>query len=128
MHISLINDFKQETPVNSKNKRGRYVCPITYDILTINNTIKIGNVLYSAKGLCEWTKHSISQQYEDLVDLCQNQNCTVDNILENIIIRSPITNIPFEYSVVILLYKLFIQQYDKNVIESICLFIKKTCD
>ena len=127
-HISIINDFKQENTINIKNERGRYLCPITYDILTKDNTIKIENVLYSAKGLMEWTRQSIFDQYDDIIEVYEMNKYDTDIktiILNQIQIRSPITNNNFEKSVIFMLYNLFIYKSDKHFIHAIYSFIMK---
>ena len=56
-HVELKVDFSADT-TNDKNNRGRKVCPITYAELSTDNTIQLGNTLFSTKGVLQLLKHT----------------------------------------------------------------------
>jgi len=87
--LGLINDFTEETN-NTKNKRGRKLCPINFTELSVDNTIKLGNILYSTNGLMEIIK---KQSWYNEVILNKEENCFNINLLTSI--KNPVTNINF---------------------------------
>ena len=87
--LGLVNDFTEETN-NIKNKRGRKLCPINFTELRVDNTIKLGNILYSTNGLMEIIK---KQSWYNEVILNKEENCFNINLLTSI--KNPVTNINF---------------------------------
>jgi len=56
----------KEPSTNVKNERGRKLCPISYNILTPENSVKINKTFYSTKGLYSYllsTGHFSNRQY-----------------------------------------------------------------
>lgn len=104
--IQLMNDMTRESCPNNTDNRGRKLCPITMDILTINNTIKIEGVLYSYSGLCRWIKQEINSPknmiiIEEVIPLlsilttpylCSIERMSSFEFAILFIIRSPFTN------------------------------------
>ena len=78
MYISLVNDIKNTSSPNAVNDKGRKLCPITHDILTLDNTINIDGVLYSSSGFVKWVRTELKKDYENLVKLC-NKSSVFEN-------------------------------------------------
>jgi hypothetical protein len=121
--IQLINDMTTESSPNNTDDRGRKICPITMDLLTINNTIKIDGVLYSYNGLCRWIKQELNSpknitMIDDIIPLLgfsyTPYNCSIDRMSSIefsvlFIIRSPFTNEPYSNDMKNQLYNIFIK-------------------
>jgi hypothetical protein len=127
-HISIVNDIKSLCSPNAVNARGRKLCPITFDILTCNNTINIDEVLYSTKGFSKWVCSELESDYDRLVDLCELSDLFQEKMyfIRYIRIRSPMTNLPYDISTIMLIYDIFICQYYREPIYCVYDFIKKT--
>ena len=83
------NDKKETT--NHKSSRGRKICPITFVELNTDNTIKVGNTLFSTNGLNGLLK---SQYWYR--DYMTNDNNTFNfNVVWITKVNHPMTNIPF---------------------------------
>jgi hypothetical protein len=87
--LELVNDFTEETN-NIKNKRGRKLCPINFTELRVDNTIKLGNILYSTSGLMDLVKKQT--WYNEVISNKKNNSF---NIYLLTTIKNPITNINF---------------------------------
>lgn len=89
-HTELISDLRGDT-TNDKSARGRKICPITFAELRTDNTIKIGNTLFSTNGLLGlikahphvWTALNTNSYY-----------AKAELITD---INNPLTNMPFSY-------------------------------
>lgn len=135
--IQLINNITTESCPNNKDNRGRKLCPITMDILTTNNTVKIEGVLYCYNGMSRWIKQELNSPkniiiIEDIIPLLGNLStpyiCSIErmssiefSILFNI--RSPFTNEPYSNDVKIQLYNIFIK-IGRNKYNDIKTFMK----
>jgi hypothetical protein len=126
-HISLVNDIKHMISPNAVNARGRKLCPITFDILTCNNTINIDNVLYSSKGFSNWVRSELENDYDRLVllsglsELCKEKAF----FLKFVRIRSPMTNLPYDIYTLSIIYDIFLWQYYVAPIHCVYSFITK---
>ena len=135
--IQLMNDMTRESCPNNTDNRGRKLCPITMDILTINNTIKIEGVLYSYSGLCRWIKQEINSPknmiiIEEVIPLlsilttpylCSIERMSSFEFAILFIIRSPFTNEPYSNNIKIQLYDIFIKM-GRNKYNDIKTFMK----
>ena len=135
--IQLINDMTTESCPNNTDNRGRKICPITMDILTINNTIKIEGVLYSYNGLCRWIKQELNSPknimiIEDVIPLlgylsnpyiCSIKRMTSIEFSVLFTIRSPFTNEPYSKEIKKQLYDIFIK-IGSNKYNNIKTFMK----
>ena len=126
-YISIVNDIKSICSPNAVNARGRKLCPITFDILTSNNTINIDGVLYTTKGFSQWVCSELVSDYDRLVDLCELSDLFQEKMyfIKYIHIRSPMTNLPYDISTILLIYNIFICQYYREPIYCVYAFIKK---
>lgn len=127
-HISIINDIKNTSSPNVINKRGRKLCPITFDILTCNNTINIDNVLYSTKGFSKWVRAELEKDYDRLKLLCEISELLKEKsgFIKFLHIRSPMTNLIYDISTTTLIYDIFLKQYYVAPIHCVYTFITKT--
>ena len=128
MDISIINDIKNTSSPNAINERGRKLCPITHDIVTCNNSIKIENVIYTTKGLCKWVKRELEQDYERLYEICgcnKEINIRKSLFVDCIRIRSPMTNLYYDKTTTEMIYNIFIHTYDNTNINSVYKFINE---
>ena len=79
----------RENSTNCKNERGRKLCPISYCILTPENSVKINKTFYSTSGLLSYltsTGNFVNKKYgfnEHYIILRQ--------------IKDPMTNVCFEH-------------------------------
>jgi hypothetical protein len=135
--IELINDMTRESCPNNTDNRGRKLCPITMDILTINNTIKIEGVLYSYTGLCRWMKQELNSPknmiiIEDIIPLlsiltppylCCIERMSSIEFAVLFIIRSPFTNELYSPIIKSQLYDIFIK-IGRNKYNDIKTFMK----
>jgi hypothetical protein len=135
--IQLINDMTRESCPNNTDNRGRKLCPITMDILTVNNTIKIEGVLYSYNGMCRWIKQELNSpinimMIDDIIPLLQSSStpyiCCIDKMSSIefavlFIIRSPYTNEPYSNEMKVQLYDIFIKN-GRNKYNDIKTFMK----
>jgi hypothetical protein len=126
-HISIVNDIKNASSPNAVNARGKKLCPITFDILTTNNTINIDDVLYSTKGFSKWVYSELARDYDRLVALCEMSYLFQEKtfFVKYLHIRSPMTNLPYNISTLALIYNIFISQYYREPIYCVYDFIKK---
>jgi len=126
-YISLVNDIKQLRSPNAVNSRGRKLCPITFDILTCNNTINIDGVLYSTKGFSKWVRSELDKDYDRLLminglsELCKERAF----FLKFVRIRSPMTNLPYDIYTLSIIYDVFLWQYYVAPIQCVYAFISK---
>ena len=123
-HISITNDIKHTCSPNAVNDRGRKLCPITFTILTCNNSIHIDNVLYSTKGFAEWVSTELEREYNYLSEITETFGYHF-HILKYINIRSPMTNLPYDIDNIKNIYNIFIYQYKKFPLHCIYDFITK---
>ena len=126
-HISIVNDIKNVSSPNAVNSRGRKLCPITFDVLTTNNTINIDDVLYSTKGFSKWVCSELARDYDRLVALCEMSYLFKEKtfFVKYLHIRSPMTNLPYNVSTITIIYNIFISQYYREPIYCVYDFIKK---
>lgn len=126
--ISLVNDIKHISSPNAVNERGRKLCPITFDILTCNNTILVDNVLYSSKGFAKWVRSELENDYDRLLMLCDFSELFKEKafFMKFLRIRSPMTNLKYDISTTTLIYDLFLWQYYIAPIHCVYTFITKT--
>jgi hypothetical protein len=87
-HPQLITDLNIDT-MNDKSARGRKICPITFDELTMDNAIIIGKTLYTTYGL-----RSFLQSHPD-VWLALNAHPIYCNISLIMQLKNPTTNVSF---------------------------------
>jgi len=123
-HISITNDIKHTRSPNAVNERGRKLCPITFTILTCNNSIQIDDVLYSTKGFAEWVSTELEREYNYFLEITETFGNNV-HILQYIKIRSPMTNLPYDTYNIMNIYNIFIFQYNKLPIDCVYDFIMK---
>jgi hypothetical protein len=90
-HPQLITDLNIDT-TNDKSTRGRKICPITFDELTMDNAIIIGKTLYTTYGL-----RSFLQSHAD-VWLALNAHPIYCNISLLMQLKNPTTNVSFTVS------------------------------
>jgi hypothetical protein len=86
-HVELYDNFTKQT-ANNVNSRGRKICPITFRELNTDNTIELGNVLFSTNGILTMLKQKewyplINDQYYYF-----NSNLLME-------IKNPVTNVFF---------------------------------
>jgi hypothetical protein len=126
-HISLVNDIKNQSSPNAVNERGRKLCPITFDILTCNNTINIDGVLYSTKGFAKWVRSELERDYDRLLILCNFSELFKEKafFIKFLRIRSPMTNLQYDISTTAMIYDLFLWQYYRAPIFCVYDFIIK---
>uniref|UniRef100_A0A6C0HGV3 Uncharacterized protein n=1 Tax=viral metagenome TaxID=1070528 RepID=A0A6C0HGV3_9ZZZZ len=126
-YISLVNDIKNVRSPNSVNSRGRKLCPITFDILTCNNTINIDNVLYSTKGFAKWVHSELEKDYDRLTTFCDLSELFKDKsfFVKFIRIRSPMTNLQYDLPTIAIICDIFIWQYYRAPIYCVYDFITK---
>uniref|UniRef100_A0A6C0JXG0 Uncharacterized protein n=1 Tax=viral metagenome TaxID=1070528 RepID=A0A6C0JXG0_9ZZZZ len=129
-HISLVNDIKHLRSPNAVNVRGRKLCPITFDILTCNNTIHIDGVLYSIKGFSQWIRSELDKDYDRLCGLCKLSELFKEKsfFIKFMHIRSPMTNTLYDISTLTVIYDVFILQYYVAPIHCVYDFITKYID
>ncbi len=135
--IELINDMSSETCPNNVNNRGRKLCPITMDVLTINNTIKIEGVLYSYYGMQRWIKQELNSpknmimiceiipllRYTSIPYMCSIERMSSIEFTVLFIVRSPFTNEPYSKEIKTQLYNVFIK-IGRNKYNDINIFMK----
>ncbi len=135
--IELINDMSSETCPNNVNNRGRKLCPITMDVLTINNTIKIEGVLYSYYGMQRWIKQELNSpknmimiceiipllRYTSIPYMCSIERMSSIEFTVLFIVRSPFTNEPYSNEIKTQLYNVFIK-IGRNKYNDINIFMK----
>lgn len=129
--------MSSESCPNNTDNRGRKLCPITMDSLTIINTIKIEGVLYSYNGLCRWIKQELNSpknimMINDIIPLLEYVStpykCSI-NRMSSIefavlfIIRSPFTNESYSNEIKTQLYDIFIK-IGRNKYNDIKAFMK----
>ena len=87
-HPQLITDLKIDT-TNDKSARGRKICPITFDELTIDNSIIIGKTLYTTYGM-----RSFLQSHDDIWLTLNTypDYCDISLIMQ---LKNPTTNVSF---------------------------------
>jgi hypothetical protein len=126
-NISLVNDIKGLSSPNAVNARGRKLCPITFDILTCNNTINVDGVLYSTKGFSRWVRNELENDYDRLKMLCDLSELFKEKsvFIKFLRIRSPMTNLQYELSTTTLIYDLFLWQYYMAPIHCVYTFTTK---
>jgi hypothetical protein len=126
-HISIVNDIKNMSSPNAVNSRGRKLCPITFDVLTTNNTINIDGVLYSTKGFSKWVCSELARDYDRLVALCEMSYLFQEKtfFVKYLHIRSPMTNLPYDIPTLTIIYDVFLWKYYVLPIYCIYDFIKK---
>jgi hypothetical protein len=124
-HIFIINDIKNTSSSNVVNERGRKLCPITFDILTSNNSIIIENVIYSMKGFSNWIRTELEKNYNKLCYIDTQLSYNNNTFFTHLQIRSPITNLYYDSILVSHIYNIFIAKYDKQPIECIYDFIRR---
>ena len=126
-YISLVNDIKSTSSPNAVNARGRKLCPITFDILTSNNTINIDGVLYSTKGFARWVRSNLEKDYDRLMTICNLSERFKEKsfFVKFVRIRSPMTNEQYELSTTTSICHIFIWQYYREPIWCIYDFIIK---
>jgi hypothetical protein len=129
-HIAIVNDIKNVSSPNAVNARGRKLCPITFDILTSNNTINIDDVLYSTKGFLKWVRSELDRDYKRLVALCEMSYLFKEKpfFVKYVSIRSPMTNLPYNVHIVSIIFDIFVWQYYVLPINCVYDFIKKHKD
>lgn len=89
--VELYNtNSTNENTTNNKNKRGRKICPITYVELNTDNTVKIGNTLFSSNGLISILKSQY--WYCDYIVNDKYYNFNIKWIMK---VKNPMTNLPF---------------------------------
>jgi len=135
--IQLVNDMSSESCPNNTDNRGRKLCPITMDTLTINNTVKIDGVLYSYNGLRRWIKQELhspknTNVIQDIIPLLgyvsTPYNCAIERMSSIefavlFIIRSPFTNEVYTPIIKSQLYDIFIK-IGRNKYNDIKAFMK----
>lgn len=135
--IQLMNNMRTELCPNNTDNRGKKLCPITMDTLTINNTIKIEGVLYSYNGLCRWIKQELTSPknmviIEEVIPLLEmstsHYSCSIERMSSFefailFIIRSPFTNEPYSNNIKKQLYDIFIKM-GRNKYNDIKTFMK----
>jgi hypothetical protein len=85
--VKLYDDFKKQT-ANNVNSRGRKICPITFRELNVDNTIELGNVLFSTSGILTMIKQN---PWYNLID-DQHYYFNANILME---IKNPVTNVLF---------------------------------
>lgn len=137
MFYEIENDISKDDTVNSKNKQGKKVCPITFITLNTNNSIKIENVYYSIKGFAEWVRTELKNDdntyiresldeftYEDdPTESVSIQKMSKDEFVFFFEIRSPLTNQPYSEEVKKQIYDMFITSCFERT--DVSLFIDK---
>ena len=126
--FAIINDIKNTSSPNMVNDRGRKLCPITFDILTANNSIIIENVIYSMKGFSNWVRTELEKNYNKLCYIDTQLSYHNNTFFTHVQIRSPITNLYYDPILVGHIYNIFIAKYDKQPIECIYDFIRRTSE
>jgi hypothetical protein len=135
--LQLMNDMRTEQCPNNTDGRGRKLCPITMDCLTINNAIKIEGVLYSYYGMCRWIKQELNSSQnlciiEEVIPLLGTLTHPYECCIERLssfefailfVIRSPFTNEPYSNNIKIQLYDIFIK-IGRNKYNDIKTFMK----
>ena len=135
--IQLMNDIRTTTCPNNTDNRGKKLCPITMDSLTINNSIKIEGVLYSYNGMCRWMKQELNSSQnlcmiEEVIPLLctltSPYTCSIERMKSSefailFIIRSPFTNKPYSNNIKMQLYDIFIK-IGRNKYNDIKTFMK----
>jgi len=135
--IHLINEMRTESCPNNTDSRGRKICPITMDVLTVQNSIKIDGVLYFYNGMCRWIKQELNSpknivMIRDIIPLLSNLSnpyiCSIERMSSTefsvlFIIRSPFTNEPYSNHIKMQLYNIFIK-IGRNKYNDIKTFMK----
>ena len=125
MKIEIINNLSLENTPNNKTENGRKICPITMQILTTNNSIKIEGVLYSMVGIRMWLKMQIKNRIRELDSFrcpCCNSNfnkktninynnISIEKFVNNFVIKSPYTNLPYNKETTKILFEIYIENY-----------------
>jgi len=88
--VELYHTNNNENTTNNKNKRGRKICPITFIELTSDNTVKVGNTLFSSSGLSSLLKSQYWYCDYTMNDIYYNFN--IKWIMQ---VKHPMTNLPF---------------------------------
>ena len=117
-HYELITNINQIDSPNAKNEQGKKLCPITLDILNINNCVKIDNVFYTANGFAKWVRKELlnSRLFYNMVYNNDNmilgllQQMDSNSFVEYFDIRSPMTNSPYGINDKKVIYDLFIRR------------------
>ena len=135
--IQLMNDIRTTSCPNNSDNRGKKLCPITMDKLTINNSIKIEGVLYSYSGLCRWIKQELNSSknmaiIEEVIPVLRISTppyiCSIERMSSIefailFIIRSPFTNELYTPIIKSQLYDIFIK-IGRNKYNDIKTFMK----
>lgn len=135
--IHLIDNISVESCPNNTNNKGRKLCPITMDVLSINNSIKIDSVLYTYYGLCRWIKQELNNNknlyiIHDIIPLLSTTSepyiCNIEQLTSSefailFTIRSPFTNLPYSPIIKKQLYDIFIK-IGRNKYNDIKTFMK----
>jgi hypothetical protein len=126
MSIEIINNLHIENTPNNKNEYGKKICPITMQVLTCNNSIKIDGILYSMNGIKMWFKTQVKKQLSEIQCKCCKKYITyvsghyskydVENIsIEDFVtifeIKSPYTNLPYSNEIKRKLFEIYIENY-----------------
>ena len=123
MEIEIINNLSLENTPNNKTENGRKICPITMQILTTNNSIKIEGVLYSMVGIRMWLKMQIKNRIRELeLFRCSTPHCScnsyfnfnkisIENFVNNFEIKSPYTNLSYNRETTKRLFEIYLQNY-----------------
>ena len=89
-YTELVTDLRRDT-TNDKSARGRKLCPITFAELRTDNTVQIGNTLFSTNGLLGLIKA------HPHVWNAFNTDCYYAKAELITDIKNPLTNMPFSY-------------------------------
>ena len=90
-HPQLITDLNIDT-TNDKSARGRKICPITFNELTMDNAIILGKTLYTTYGM----RAFLQSQTEFWLALNTYPNyCNISLLME---LKNPVTNVSFTVS------------------------------
>ena len=126
MSIEIINNLHIENTPNNKNEYGKKICPVTMQVLTCNNSIKIDGVLYSMNGIKLWFKTQIKKQLSEFqCRCCKNyityinghylkydaDNISVEDFVTIFEIKSPYTNLPYSNGIKRKLFEIYIENY-----------------
>jgi len=84
----LITNLNIDT-TNDKSARGRKICPITFDELSMDNAIIIGKTLYTTYGM-----RAFLQSRDDLWSALNTypEHCDISLLME---LKNPVTNVSF---------------------------------
>ena len=84
----LITNLNIDT-TNDKSARGRKICPITFDELSMDNAIIIGKTLYTTYGM-----RALLQSHTDIWTALNTypEHCDISLLIE---LKNPVTNVSF---------------------------------